>query len=103
MNRDTFFLVSVILCLLIGSITLDRLPAVLPRVYVNLHYGQSLLGGQPSLDRTVACVGLPHLSDGGLLFCQGDLIYHPFAYNTPIDDKEFATEIQDMKHMARTH
>lgn len=103
MNRDTFFLVSVILCLLIGSIVLDRLPAALPHVYVNLQYGQSIFGGQPGHDRMVACVGLPHFGNAGLLFCEGDLIYHPFAYNVPIDDRKFIAEIQDMKRLARSH
>ena len=101
MKRDMFFLVSVSLCLLIGSIALSQLSVSLPRVYVNLHYGQPVFGGQPGPDRVVTCAGLPHLDTAGFLICGGELIYHPYAYSVPIDDREFIAEIEDMKRIGR--
>ncbi len=103
MKREVFFLVSASLCLLIGALVLDRLPGSLPTVYVNLRYGHALFGGQPGPDREVACVGLPHLSNEGLLICGSDLIYHPYAYPVPIDNREFMAEMKDMKRAARDH
>jgi hypothetical protein len=102
MKRDMFFLVSVSLCLLMGFIALSRLSVSLPRVYVNPHYGQPVFGGQPGPDRVVTCVGLPHLDTAGFLICGGELIYHPYAYNVPIDDREFIAEIQAMKRAIRS-
>ncbi len=103
MKRDVFFPVSVSLCLLIGALLLDRLPGSLPRVYVNLRYARPIFGGQPGPDRVVACVGLPHLRYEGVLICGSDLIYHPYAYPVPMDNRELMAEMKDMKRAARDH
>ena len=103
MNRHTVFFLAVCLCILVALVGFSWLTGQLSRVYVNPLYGQSILGGRTGDAKVIACIGLPHFDKSGFVFCQGDLVYHAWAYSTPIDDTGFVKEIQEMKHFNRGH